>query len=439
MYSHDEFKELLNQKKLDFEKVRRFRRKKFLSAAISLVLCVALVVAWLNRPLMVRAQDLMDGVNANPVSGTAPDEAFIVNQMRFSLELLKACQNGENTLISPLSIALALGMAANGAAGQTRQEMQALLTGGMEMAQWNGYMKYYVNQLVNTDKAKLSIANAIWFRDCEDLTVRPEFLQTNADYFGADAYAAAFDKSTVRDINNWVEHRTDGLIDQVIDRIDEDTMLYLINTLLFDAQWRNVYRSYQVRDGSFTAADGTVRDVEMMYCGGYGYLDDGSARGFVKDYAEGYRFVALLPNEGIAVEDYVRGLTWEGLLEMLRHPQDYATSTGLPKFSYEDEIQLKEVLARLGMETAFQKWEADFSPMGTYRDGNLYIGQVLHKTTIQMAEKGTKAGAVTVIEQPGATALPDIQRIILDRPFLYLIVDQNNNLPIFMGIVNDIP
>ena len=77
--------------------------------------------------------------------------------------------------------------------------------------------------------------------------------------------------------------------------------------------------------------------------------------------------------------------------------------------------------------------------MGTYRDGNLYIGQVLHKTTIQMAEKGTKAGAVTVIEQPGATALPDIQRIILDRPFLYLIVDQNNNLPIFMGIVNDIP
>ena len=142
------------------------------------------------------------------------------------------------------------------------------------------------------EKAKLTLANSIWFKD-SGFTVEEAFLQRNADYYGAAVYKSAFDKKTLRDINNWVEENTDGVIDKIVDQMDPYAVMYLVNTVLFDAEWQNIYRKHEVRDGTFTAIDGAKRTVSMMCSNESLYLDDGKATGFLKPYKNGYSFAAL--------------------------------------------------------------------------------------------------------------------------------------------------
>lgn len=456
MKSNEEFKVLLFKKKAAWEKRRR---KRLLTAGISLGLCGVLALSYSLGRLPVHTPEptevvvfgtvpvepepgitveLLKNVTPLPVSGTETDKAFIKNQMRFSVELLKSCYDSENMLISPLSISLALSMAANGAQGQTLAEMESLLAGDMTIGELNRYLKYYVNRLPATDGARLTLANSVWYRNNENrLKVEPKFLQTVANYYDADAFAAPFDDTTLADINRWVSDRTDGQIPEALDQISDDAVMYLINALLFDAKWQEPYT--EKRNSYFQADSETLRRVEMMEGQCNLYLDDGKATGFIKDYQNGYRFVALMPNEGITLEEYISSLTWEGLLDTLRHPVKTAVDTGMPKFECSYDTELRDVLEALGMKTAFDSQAADFSAMINSSAGNISINRVIHKAHITVGEAGTKAGAATVVEMYlGGVQTPARPRVTLGRPFLYLIVDRETNLPIFIGTATDI-
>ena len=268
--------------------------------------------------------------------------------------------------------------------------------------------------------------------------MRKDFLQTNADYYRASAYKAPFDQQTVKDINNWVKDKTDGLIKNVLDEIDHDTLMYLINALVFDAEWEEVYRKNDVGDGIFTALNGEKRDVEIMRSKESCYLDDGQATGFVKDYkGRRYSFAALLPNEGIAIEDYIASLSGMRLAKTIREAKEECVDVQMPKFSYDYEVKMNDTLQSLGIIHAFDKSAADFSRIGSSGDGNLYIGGVLHKTYISVDEKGTQAGAATVVSISGESAMIG-HSVKLDRPFVYLIMDNATRLPLFIGSVLDI-
>ena len=174
-------------------------------AYIAALLIAAITVSASGCAASARAADLMDGILPNAVAGNPTDQAFIANMAEFSVELFKrSITYGENSLISPLSVMLALAMTANGANGETLAQMEALLGGGITLDELNEYLYTYVKGLPNYDQAKLHIANSIWFRDHEKvLRVEPDFLQRNADYFGAAAYRAAFDAKTVEDVNEY--------------------------------------------------------------------------------------------------------------------------------------------------------------------------------------------------------------------------------------------
>ncbi|MCL2151332.1 MAG: serine protease, partial [Coriobacteriia bacterium] len=183
----------------------------------------------------IQSTDLMDGYTAAAdISPKPADAAFTASQADFALSLFKqAYDSGQNTLVSPLSVMLALAMTANGADSETLSQMEQMLSGDLTISQLNEYLYGYVGSLPNSEKSKLEIANSIWFRDDEQLLeVRPRFLQRNADYYGASAYATPFDEQAVFDINRWVSRNTGGLIKQVVDEIDPNTMLYLINTVI---------------------------------------------------------------------------------------------------------------------------------------------------------------------------------------------------------------
>ena len=411
--------------------------KLSLVLAASFLLLAAITLNTVGCTPQVQAADIMKGLVSEKVEGKASDDKFLKNTADFSLDLFKSTISPEdNSLISPLSVLLALAMTANGADTATLVEMEAVLGGDIPLAQLNEYLYTYVGSLPSAKKAKLSIANSIWFREDEDrLMVEQDFLQTNADYYGAAAYKAAFDKQTLADINNWVENNTDGMIDKILDEIAEDAVMYLINAIVFDAEWKDIYNKDNVRQGEFTAIDGSKQQADFMSSEEAHYLDDGRATGFIKPYADGnYSFAALLPNEGINVQDYVTCLSGEGLLRAIEEAQEITVNATMPKFSYDYTVNMNDSLKDMGMPTAFSAAAADFSKLGRSTRGNIYLYEVLHKTFIAVDERGTRAGAVTKVEMRDE-AYFETKIVRLDRPFVYAIIDNATNLPIFIGTV----
>lgn len=387
----------------------------------------------------VQAADLMAGITGNKVQGKAADDRFIGNTADFSLELFKrSVAEKENSLVSPLSGPLALAMTANGADSETLAEMEAVLGKDISLEDLNEYLYTYVKHLPSEKNSRLSIANSIWFRDDENrFTVERDFLQKNADYYNAAAYKAPFDNQTLKDINTWVQEKTENMIDKILDEINEDAVMYLINAILFEAEWQQVYNKANIREGEFTAVDGDKEQAEFMYSEENIYLESDQAAGFIKPYAGNYSFAALLPSEGIAIEDFIQGLTGDEFMHILDSAENTAVNAGLPKFSYAYTIQMNEVLKDMGMPLAFSAKDADFSRLGRSSRGNLFIGEVLHKTFIQVDERGTKAGAVTKVEIRDE-AYYEVKNVVLDRPFIYAIIDNDSKLPLFIGSVMQI-
>ena len=407
---------------------------------ISLLLVCAMTVNLTGCTMEVQAKDLMRGITPNNVNALDDLSSQNADVTDFAIRLFKASnESGKNTLISPLSVLCALAMTANGAEEETLAQMEEVL--GMTTEDLNLYLYSYMKNLPQGDKYKLSLANSIWFTEDERFTVNQDFLQTNADYYGADIYKAPFDKQTLKDINNWVKQNTDEMIPEILDQIPPEAVMYLVNALAFEAEWSTIYEKHQVRDGEFTKEDGTKQDVEFMYGTEGTYLEDENATGFMKRYKGGkYAFVAMLPNEGVSVSEYIASLDGESLNALLENPQYATVHTSIPKFETEYKVEMAEILKGMGMTEAFDMYNADFEGLGISTGGNIYISRVLHKTYISVGEKGTKAGAATVVEmKDGAAAEPtEPKEVYLDRPFVYMLVDCENNIPFFIGTMVDV-
>ena len=389
--------------------------------------------------LTTGSKDLMQGVRTSSLKKdpeTVKDHAE--KAADFALRLFNACQkDGENTLVSPLSVMNALGLVQNGAVGQTLSQMEDVL--GFTQDELNTFMQSYRQSLPSGKKYKLSLANSIWLRDGA-FEANTSFLQTNADYYSADVYKAAFDENTAKDINSWVDSNTDGMIPSIIDRIPDNAQLYLINALAFDAEWEEPFREDQVHEREFTCADGSKKTVDFMYpetySGSTDYLETDGAEGLIRYYKDKkYAFVALLPAEGTSPAQLAASLTGEKLLKMLESPSDVSLIAGLPKFELSWEADLSDILSGMGMPEAFSL-TAEFSRIGN--DANFYIDSVIHKSYISVDEKGTRAGAATAVAVN--TSAPMIEKtVILDRPFLYMLIDCETNIPFFIGVLEYAP
>ncbi len=411
--------------------------KKIVSAVLLGTLVLSLTACG-----AVNSANLMDGIEKT-VKTPALEEQADSSRLAvadFGVKLFQNTANdSENTLVSPLSVISALSMTANGADGDTLREMEAVL--GLDTDSLNEYMAAYLSALPDTDKCRLSLANSIWFTDDPRFSVNQNFLETNANYYGADIFKSPFDSSTVRDINTWVKDKTDGMIPKVIDKIPDAAVMYLVNALAFDAEWQSIYKDHQVRNGKFTNDDGSCESVKLMYSSEGQYIEDENAVGFIKYYNKSkYAFVAILPNKGVSVSDYIDALSGEKLLSLIDGAKQTSVNAAIPKFSYDYDTELSDILSEMGMPTAFDADSADFSSLGTSSAGNIFISRVIHKTHIEVGERGTRAGAVTVVamEDGAAEFIEKPKEVILDRPFIYAIIDCEAGLPIFIGSVMDI-
>ncbi len=354
----------------------------------------------------------------------------------FSGKLLqKLYKNGENILISPLSVMTALAMTENGAAGETLAQFEKNFGVGADTM--NTLLSAYLKNLPSSEKSRLVFANSLWIKENAFDALVKNFIDDNKELYNADVREAAFDNETVGQINDWCKENTDGMIDKLIETIPDAAVMYLINALAFDAEWVEKYLPGQVGVREFTNADGTKVPVQMMHGTESTLIDTDKAEGFLKPYfGRDYSFAAVLPKNGASADELAASLDGQAIADMLTKTQPATVVTTMPKFQSDYSESLTDALKAMGMTDAFDPEKADFSGIGKLRD-NLpaFISDVLHKTTISVTERGTRAAAVSAVEVAAGAAMPT-REIVLDRPFLYMIVDNTAHLPIFLGVMN---
>jgi len=355
---------------------------------------------------------------------------------QFSYELLKNHLDDSNPVLSPVSAYVALCMLANGAQGQTKEELLHVL-GDDIMCLPDDLM----NNLPQDEKSlQLTMADSVWVD--HDFIPENEWLGTLKSLFDASVYRADLDTDTTKnDINLWVGRNTNQMITNLLEKnLDSNTRLVLLNALYFKADWKNPFDAQNTNDSMFYLDDGSQKEVSMMYqlCYDCEYLEDGSSRGIVFPYADSsYAFVAVMPEEGETIREWYNGYSAEKLHALISGRKKKNLELGLVKFTAGCRQNLNRSLMDMGVIRMFDPDQADLSLAGRTKDGNhLFVSRVFQEAVIKVAEEGTEASAATMIDMSDGGAMISDEVLILDRPFFYMIMDMDQEIPVFMGIMD---
>ena len=350
-------------------------------------------------------------------------------------ELLRAVRApGENTLLSPLSITLALSMTANGAAGDTLAELEALLGAEVDVLNENAG-SLLADHLALEGSTESAIANSLWMDD--SLAAGEVFLDRCTAFYRAEVYQADLPTEETRDaVNDWIGQVTRGMIPRMLQEPPrEDAALLLVNALYMKNTWEEEFDANDTHPRTFTAAGGTETELDFLYNGTRRerYFAAEDAAGVVLPYDDGrLGFIAVLPDGEL--DPWLEGLDGETFSRLLAAAEETEVALRLPKFEAEWGGSLTGALRALGLDAAFDPARADFSPMGTSDGMPLFLASVDHRAKIEVTEEGTEAAAATVVTMPaGAESPKDRVELTFDRPFCYAIVDLERGVPLFLG------
>ena len=376
------------------------------------------------------------------------EEKIKEEDKNFNIRLIKEVNKNqkENYLISPYSIEIALNMLKDGANNNTKKEIEDLV----------GTRRI---QDVSV-KDRISIANAAFIKNDYKQYVLDDYYNNLKNKYNSEILYDDF--YTPKVINDWVNNKTNGMIDKILDEIDKDFVLGLANALAVDVEWKSLFECTKTNKKEFTKIDNSKIEVEMMNqtfeTKEYKYLENDNAKGIIIPYdrydEEGEReptngnnleFIGILPNKDI--DNYIDNLTNEEIDNLLKTEKKASDklhiNLSLPRFRYDYEIDgFIDVLKNLGIKDAFDENKADFTNIMERNEEirNLYVGTAIHKTHIDLNEKGTKAAAVTFFGLMKATSAyvpeePEIINIEFNKPFIYIIRDARTKEMLFFGVV----
>ena len=368
----------------------------------------------------------------------------------FALDLYRALRSSEGNLFySPYSISLALAMTYAGARGETEAGMARALHFTLDQASLHPAFNALDLELASRARPsegmggngfELSIANSLWGQQGFDF--EPPFLDTLAENYGAGLRAADFARAPEdarKAINDWVSDQTRNRIENLVPdgAITPLTRMVLANAIYFKAAWQYPFDEDATAPAPFHLLDGTQASVPMMKLSEtYSYASGEGWQAVALPYEQGQlSMVVLLPAAGgfEVFEQGLDGARLQGILDGLRGRH---LILSVPRFRVESSFALADPLSQLGMGAAFAPDQADFSGMTGGRD--LYISDVVHKAFVSVDEAGTEAAAATAVMM-AATAMESDEPLALavDRPFLFLIVDQPTGAVLFLGRVLD--
>ncbi|MFH1700838.1 MAG: serpin family protein [Candidatus Zixiibacteriota bacterium] len=382
------------------------------------------------------------GSDRTPGQFTLAEKGMVGSINSFGLKLFKkinnASANNKNLFISPLSVSYALGMAYNGAGGETKEAMASTLElPELSPIDINLCYKNMTQILGNLDEyVTFNIANSIWYRN--GFPVKQSFLDINRQYFLATVRALDFnDPSSADTINTWVDINTNGKITNIINPpIDPLTMMYLINAIYFKGGWSLPFDPEFSFDMDFTREDGSdVPRTFMRADTSFNYTENDLFQAIELMYGDSaFSIVIILPLPEYTVNDIIAQLDTDAWAQWVSQLEDQTVYLKLPKFKFKYEIRPKQILAEMGMNIAFQPYAADFTPIADIND--LHISDIIHKTFVQLDEEGTEAAAVTVVAF-GVTSIDPTPYMTINRPFLFAIRERVSGTILFIGKVAD--
>lgn len=358
---------------------------------------------------------------------------------QFSRRLMLENMEEANPLLSPVSAYLALGMVGMGARGETMQEFQDLLGGNMPAVSRSLMERYPREQ----EGMVLTIANSAWVDQL--LTPDEQWIADMEGIFRGEGYRGVLSSQEITDrINAWCSENTRGLIPKMLEQtLNSDTRLAVLDAVYFKGDWSVPFDALNTAQRPFTKEDGTKLQVDTMsmFAENQRYLHSDLGEGVLLPYQGGdFAYVAILPREGTQVRELYRQLTPEALAELLESEKQELCNLRLPKYEVSFDRELCESLQAMGLVRAFDGIQADLSGLGKTEQGTLlYISLVKQKAVFRVDEKGTEAAAVTIVAVEDGCALiePEPRELFFDRPFVYMILDMETQVPLFVGIMDD--
>ena len=363
---------------------------------------------------------------------TDSEESILHAVNDFSFRLLRAVNRQKTTVLSPLSITCLLGMTNNGAAGQTQDEVCQLL--GCQPEAANAFYKKLIPYLTGDGEGScFSMANALF--------VNPKWkLKEDFRSQAVGNYQAWISNDlNVKSVNDWCSTQTRGMIPQMVDEIDPNTLLTALNAVYFESQWSDTFDANGTRLKDFTLADGTSVKLPLMhqkhlFC--YGEGKDFAM--LTMPYTDGCSMVVLLPDEDSSLDRLLSSISYDDVDKVWKKSTTCRVDVLFPRFETEVEQPLIPVMQQLGVRSMFDARRADYSRLAYVERGvPVYVSEMKQKARIEVSETGTKAAAVT--EQSflvGATGRPPQFRnctFHATRPFLYMIKDNFTGAILFMG------
>lgn len=342
----------------------------------------------------------------------------------FAFELNKLMPDNKNYMFSPLSIKLALALAANGAQGETRQEILSAI-GIEDTDEFNGYVKELIQRYSEETGSQIKISNSIWLNTtrAKGMEFDKAYADKMKEYYNADADLVSSDDA-VEKINKWCRESTNGKIDGIID--SPDFLAALVNAVYFKGTWSSQFNEIRTKKQTFTDRDGKKTDIDFMHKKqSFGYYEDDNLKMLELPY-RGRAAMYIVLNGDKPVGD---------ISEYIDKIQYCDVNVAIPKFNIKFDTKLNDMLSKLGINTAFDDKKADlYSMFGKYSDDvRFYIDSVLHKTYIDVDENGTEAAAVTAVITGAASLAPvtEPKEFVADKPFTFIIADNDEIL--FMG------
>ncbi|MDE5891378.1 MAG: serpin family protein, partial [Acetatifactor sp.] len=345
----------------------------------------------------------------------------------------------ENPLLSPVSAYLALGMVGMGAEGETLREFQDMLGSNMPAVSQKMMERYPQDQ----EGMILTIANSAWVD--QQLTPNGQWIADMEGIFKGEGYRGVLSSPEIMEqINSWCNENTRGLIPEMLEEpMDDDARLALLDAIYFKGDWLVPFEAMDTAQRPFTREDGTEKQVDTMsmWETNQRYLHSSLGEGVLLPYQGGdFAYVAVLPDKETEVRELYRQLTPEALEELLASENRELCNLRLPKYEVSFDQNLNNSLQAMGLVRAFDGELADFTGLGQTEQGNpLYISLVRQKAVFRLDEKGTEAAAVTMVAVAECEALIDLdpRELYFDRPFVYMILDMETQVPLFVGIMDD--
>ena len=397
-----------------------------------------------------RVEKAAENGNANWSVNEEVDESFLIlsdaqhemvnNNNSFAFSLYNKTMGMNSRVVSPLSVTYLMSMLANGADGETQQQILATLGWAGEGIQQpslqdiNDYSRMLIEKTERLDKAvTVEIANYVAVN--KEFKLNSKFQKSVERDYKAGVESLNFTSpSTLKRINDWCNDRTHGMIPSIINELDPDAVSYLMNAIYFNGTWKDKFSKEETKQEMFRGYTRDIQYVDMMHRHGEYFYADGDGYSAVSiPYGNGaFRMTVILPSEGSFLRDVMASMDGGKFQALQRSMEKCNVDLKIPRFTTEVDLPLNDIISALGAPLIFSS-QADFSQ---FARGDFYVSKMFQKAKIEVSEEGTKAAAVTAAIMMMSAMRPEKKRNVVfhaDSPFAYIISENSTGSIYFMG------